>query len=153
MRVIVQRVKKCSVSIDGKVSSSISSGLLIYLGVRTGDNETDAEYLSERCSTLRIFDDQDGKMNLSVKDVQGEVMVVSQFTLYGNTSKGNRPSYMDAASPEKAEDLYRKFTQNLKKILGEKRVATGVFRAMMDVESINDGPVTLIIESKSKSAN
>jgi D-tyrosyl-tRNA(Tyr) deacylase len=123
-------------------------GLLVFLGVKNGDAEVDAEYLAERCASLRIFDDEAGKMNLSVKDVLGEAMVVSQFTLYGDTRKGNRPSYTDAASQQIAEVLYDHFAEHLRKLLGEKRVATGVFRAMMDVELVNDGPVTLILESK-----
>ena len=148
MRALVQRVKRCSVSIDGKLTSSIGMGLLVFLGVKNGDAEVDAEYLAERCASLRIFDDEAGKMNLSVKDVLGEAMVVSQFTLYGDTRKGNRPSYTDAASQQIAEVLYDHFAEHLRKLLGEKRVATGVFRAMMDVELVNDGPVTLILESK-----
>ena len=153
MRVLVQRVKKCSVTIEGKLSSSISCGMLVLLGIKTDDNTDDSRYLAERCSTLRIFDGKDGKMNLSIKDIQGEIMVVSQFTLYGDTRKGNRPSYTDAAPPDRAEQLYEQFVSDLRIILGEKRVSTGVFRAMMDVELINDGPVSLMIESKGKSAN
>jgi D-aminoacyl-tRNA deacylase len=153
MRALVQRVKQCSVTIEGKLNSSIGRGLLVLLGVKNGDTEVDAKYLAERCAALRIFDDEDGKMNLSVKDVHGETMVVSQFTLYGDTRKGNRPSYADAAPPDRAELLYDHFTARLRKLLGEQRVATGVFRAMMDVELINDGPVTLIVESKSQVAN
>ena len=153
MRALVQRVKRCSVSIDGKLTSSIGMGLLVFLGVKNGDAEVDAEYLAERCASLRIFDDEARKMNLSVKDVLGEAMVVSQFTLYGDTRKGNRPSYTDAASQKIAEVLYDHFAEHLRKLLGEKRVATGVFRAMMDVELVNDGPVTLILESKSQAAN
>jgi D-tyrosyl-tRNA(Tyr) deacylase len=153
MRALVQQVKRCSVSIDGKLTSSIGMGLLVFLGVKNGDAEVDAEYLAERCASLRIFDDEARKMNLSVKDVLGEAMVVSQFTLYGDTRKGNRPSYTDAASQKIAEVLYDHFAEHLRKLLGEKRVATGVFRAMMDVELVNDGPVTLILESKSQAAN
>ncbi len=153
MRALVQRVKRCSVTIDGKLNSTIGLGILILLGVRNGDTEADAKYLAERCATLRIFEDVAGKMNLSVEDVKGQAMVVSQFTLYGDTRKGNRPSYTDAAPPQIAEALYDHFTNHLRKLLGEQRVATGVFRAMMDVESINDGPVTLIVESKNSFAN
>ncbi len=122
--------------------------MLILLGVKNNDTEVDAEYLAERCASLRIFNDETGKMNLSVKDVIGEAMVVSQFTLYGDTRKGNRPSYTDAATQKTAEVLYDRFTAHLRNLLGEKRIATGVFRAMMDVELVNDGPVTLILESK-----
>jgi len=148
MRALVQRVKKCSVSIDGKLNSFIGTGMLIFLGVKNNDAEVDAEYLAERCALLRIFNDEAGKMNLSVKEAAGEAMVVSQFTLYGDTRKGNRPSYTDAASQEAAEVLYDHFTAHLRKILGKERVATGIFRSMMDVELVNDGPVTLMLESK-----
>jgi D-aminoacyl-tRNA deacylase len=148
MRALVQRVKRCSVTIDGKVHSSIDAGMLILLGIKNGDTESDAEYLAERCSSLRIFEDAAEKMNLSVKDVNGEVLVVSQFTLYGNTHKGNRPSYTDAAPPQIAETVYNHFIECLREILGDTRVASGVFRAMMDVELVNDGPVTLMLESK-----
>lgn len=148
MRALIQRVKRCSVSINGKLNSSIGTGMLILLGVKNNDTEVDAEYLAERCASLRIFNDETGKMNLSVKDVIGEAMVVSQFTLYGDTRKGNRPGYTDAATQKTAEVLYDRFTAHLRNLLGEKRIATGVFRAMMDVELVNDGPVTLILESK-----
>jgi D-aminoacyl-tRNA deacylase len=153
MRALVQRVKRCSVTIEGKLTSAIDMGVLIFLGVKNSDAEVDAEYLAERCSSLRIFDDEPGKMNLSVKDLNGEAMVVSQFTLYGDTRKGNRPSYTDAASLQIAEVLYDHFTMHLRKLLGQKQVSTGVFRAMMEVELINDGPVTLMLESKSQTAN
>jgi D-tyrosyl-tRNA(Tyr) deacylase len=146
MRALVQRVKRCSVTIEGKLHSSIERGILILLGIKNGDIESDAEYLAERCSSLRIFEDEAGKMNLSVKDVKGEAIVVSQFTLYGDTHKGNRPSYTDAAPPQIAEALYNNFISYLQKFLGEKRVAAGVFRAMMNIELINDGPVTLMLE-------
>ena len=153
MRALVQRVKRCSVTIDGKLHSSIGKGILILLGVKNNDTKADAEYLAERCATLRIFEDIAGKMNISLKDVDGETMVVSQFTLYGDTRKGNRPSYTDAAPLQKAESLYESFNSHLRKILGDHKVATGVFRAMMDVELVNDGPVTLMIESKNHSIN
>lgn len=149
MRALVQRVKRCQVHIDGKLHSAIGPGMLVFLGVRRGDVEEDAQYLANRCAALRIFEDQQEKMNLSVKDIDGSVMVVSQFTLYADTRRGNRPGFTDAAPPEVAEDLYEKFVKHLKKNLGESRVATGVFQAMMDVEFINDGPVTVMIESKS----
>jgi D-tyrosyl-tRNA(Tyr) deacylase len=150
MRVLVQRVKRCSVTIDGTLYSSIEAGMLILLGIKSDDTESAAEYLAEHCSSLRIFDDEAGKMNLSVKEVKGEAMVVSQFTLYGDTHKGNRPSYTDAAPLQIAETLYNNFIRHLQKILGDKRVVSGVFRAMMDVELINDGPVTLMLESKNQ---
>ena len=148
MRALIQRVKRCSVSIGGVQQSSIGAGILILLGIKNGDAEGDAAYLADRCSLLRIFEDAAGKMNRSVIDVQGMAMVVSQFTLYGDTRKGNRPSYTDAAQPDIAEALYHTFILDLKKILGDARVSSGVFRAMMDVELINDGPVTLMLESK-----
>lgn len=148
MRALIQRVTKSSVAINGAVHSSIGKGMLVLLGVKQGDNNEDAKYLADRCAALRIFDDDQGKMNLSVCDVNGEAMVVSQFTLYGDTRKGNRPSYTDAAPPELAEALYEQFVRDLKAALGETKVATGVFRAMMDVELVNDGPVTVIVESK-----
>jgi D-tyrosyl-tRNA(Tyr) deacylase len=149
MRVLVQRVKKCEVRIDGKPQSAIGPGMLIFLGVRKGDAEEDARYLAGRCAALRIFEDQQQKMNLSVKDISGSAMVVSQFTLYADTGRGNRPGFTDAAPPEIAEELYEKFVRHLRGTLGDSRVATGVFRAMMEVELINDGPVTVMIESKS----
>lgn len=148
MRALIQRVKRCSVSIEGSAQSAIQAGILILLGVRQGDSETDAISLADRCAALRIFDDGEGKMNLSVRDVQGEAMVVSQFTLYADTRKGNRPSYSDAAPPAEAERLYEEFVRALRKVVGDGKVKTGVFRAMMDVELINDGPVTVLVESK-----
>jgi len=148
MRLLIQRVKKSSVVIAGRVHSSIRKGMLVLVGVKQGDGTVDAAYLAEKCAALRIFDDADGKMNLSLRDVDGEVMVVSQFTLYGDTRKGNRPSYSDAAPAEVAESLYDKFIDELKRLVGNEKVQSGVFRAMMDVELVNDGPVTVMMESK-----
>ncbi len=148
MKAVLQRVKKCTVSIDGKLYSSIGSGLLILLGIKNTDVIEDAVYLAEKCAHCRIFNDNQGKMNISLLQTGGEAMVVSQFTLYGDTRRGHRPSYTDAASPDIAIPLYETFISHLKKLLGDEKVATGVFRAMMDVELINDGPVTVIIESK-----
>lgn len=150
MRALIQRVNRATVSINGVTHSSIGHGLLVLLGVRKGDTETDALAVAEKCSSLRIFDDTEGKMNLSVIDVQGEVMVVSQFTLYGDTRKGNRPSYSDAAGPELAESLYNRFIAEMKSRAGQNKVQSGVFKAMMKVELINDGPVTVLVESKEK---
>jgi D-tyrosyl-tRNA(Tyr) deacylase len=150
MRALIQRVKKSSVVIDQKVHSSIQNGLLILLGVRNGDTESDATAVAEKCAALRIFDDPGGKMNLSVRDVGGEVMVVSQFTLYGDTRRGNRPSYSEAAPPEIAESLYEYFIGEMKRLLGEQKVHSGAFRAQMDVELVNDGPVTVEVESKER---
>lgn len=148
MRALVQRVKHCSVVIDGRMQSSIGEGMLILIGVHNNDAATDAEYLAERCTALRMFEDADGKMNLSIRDVNGEAMVVSQFTLYGDTRKGNRPSYSEAAPSQVAEALYDRFIDCLRKLLGPQKIRSGVFGAMMDVELVNAGPVTLLIESK-----
>ena len=148
MRALIQRVKRSSVTIDGALHSAIGPGMLILLGVKQTDGEQDADYLADRCAALRIFDDSEGKMNLSVKETGGSVMVVSQFTLYGDTRKGNRPSYSDAAGPELAERLYSRFVDRLSAALGKGKIATGVFRAMMDVELVNDGPVTVTVKSK-----
>ena len=150
MRAVVQRVKRCSVTIDGTIHSSIRTGILIFLGIKNGDTESAAEYLADRCCSLRIFEDESGKMNLSVLDIKGEAMVVSQFSLYGDTRKGNRPSYTDAAPPPIAEALYDHFISHIQKIIGERSVASGVFRAMMDIALVNDGPVTLMLESKNQ---
>jgi len=149
MKVLIQRVRRCSVSISGVEHSTIGNGILILLGVKQEDKEEDAVYLAERCASLRIFEDAQGKMNLSLRDVKGAAMIVSQFTLYGDTTRGNRPSYSTAAPPELAENLYEVFVKHLKTLLGDGKVATGVFRAMMDVELVNDGPVTVMVESKS----
>lgn len=151
MRALIQRVKRSSVSINGKLHSAIGNGILVLLGVRQKDVEVDASYLAEKCASLRIFDDADGKMNLSVRDVKGEAMVVSQFTLYGDTRRGNRPSYSEAAPPELAESLYERFLSETRRLVGNEKVKSGVFRAMMEVELINDGPVTVMIESKDSS--
>jgi D-tyrosyl-tRNA(Tyr) deacylase len=148
MRALIQRVKRCSVSIDDTVESSIEQGMLVLLGVKNDDTVEDATSLAERCAALRIFEDTNAKMNLNVNNIHGQVMVVSQFTLYGDTSKGNRPSFIQAASPKVAEPLYEQFVEHLAELLWNKKVATGVFRAMMDVELVNDGPVTVTMESK-----
>ena len=148
MRALLQRVKESSVSIGGNLYSKIGKGLLILLGVAQNDTPEAATYLAQRCANLRIFEDAEAKMNLSVKDAGGEALVVSQFTLYGDTRKGNRPSFTDAAPPALAELLYEEFIRHLRLELGAARVSTGVFRAMMDVQLINDGPVTVMIESK-----
>jgi D-tyrosyl-tRNA(Tyr) deacylase len=150
MRALVQRVQRCSVVIDGNVQSAVGAGLLILLGVHHDDAAADAEYLAERCAALRIFEDGDRKMNLSVTDVNGEAMVVSQFTLYGDTKRGNRPSYSDAAPSQIAEGLYEHFVDCLRKLMGSRKVNTGIFGATMDVELVNAGPVTLIVESKNQ---
>jgi D-aminoacyl-tRNA deacylase len=148
MKALIQRVHRCSVTIGGVVHSSIGRGMLILLGVKQDDKEEDSLYLAERCAALRIFEDAQGKMNLSLRDVAGAAMIVSQFTLYGDTTRGNRPSYSTAAPPEPAERLYESFVSHLSSLLGNDKIATGVFRAMMDVELVNDGPVTVMVESR-----
>jgi D-tyrosyl-tRNA(Tyr) deacylase len=148
VRVLIQRVKRGSVTIDKKLISKIDKGMVILLGVKEGDSEDDAKYLAHRCANLRIFEDENEKMNLSVMDIKGQALVVSQFTLYGDTRKGHRPSYIEAAKPETAELLYNSFCGYLKENIGDENVSTGIFRAMMEVEIINDGPVTVMVESK-----
>ena len=145
MKAVIQRVKQSAVTVDGKIVGQIQHGLLILLGVSKDDRESDADYLADKIANLRIFEDEAGKMNRSLLDVGGEALVVSQFTLFGDCRKGRRPSFIDAAPPDQANHLYVYFTQKLK----DKSVPiqTGVFRAMMDVALVNDGPVTLILES------
>ncbi|MBI1806740.1 MAG: D-tyrosyl-tRNA(Tyr) deacylase [Ignavibacteria bacterium] len=150
MRALLQRVKDASVTINGGTHNEIGKGLLIFLGVGRQDTHEDANYLAQRCATLRIFEDEQKKMNLSVKDIAGNVLVISQFTLYADTRKGNRPSFTDAALPDAAEVLYEQFVNRLRTELGESKVRTGVFRAMMDIQLTNDGPVTIMVESKEK---
>ena len=147
MVALVQRVREASVEVDGEVTGAIEEGLMILLGVHKDDTEQAVEWLARKCANLRIFRDEAGLMNRSVLDVGGEALVVSQFTLYGNAAKGNRPSFVDSARPEKAEALYEMFVAALSAHLG-KPVATGVFGAMMQVHLINDGPVTLWVERK-----
>jgi D-tyrosyl-tRNA(Tyr) deacylase len=141
-------VARASVTIDGRRHAEIGRGMLILVGVSARDAEESARYLAERCAHLRMFEDADRKMNLALSDVGGEALVVSQFTLYGDTRKGNRPGFTDAAAPAQAEALYESFVAHLRGLLGDSRVATGVFRAAMQVELVNDGPVTLMVESK-----
>ena len=145
MKAVVQRVKKTTLSVDGKLISEIPFGLTVYLGIKTGDTEKEAAYLAKKIAALRIFEDENGKMNLSVKDVGGEVLLVSQFTLYGDASHGNRPSFTLAERPERAEPLYE-YTE---KQLSEQGVVVkkGVFGADMKIEQYNDGPVTILLEA------
>jgi D-tyrosyl-tRNA(Tyr) deacylase len=152
MRLLIQRVKRCSVTVGGEEIGRIGEGMLVFLGVKSRDTEDDAEFLARKCVSLRIFDDESGKMNLSVKEIKGEILVVSQFTLYGDAQKGNRPDYTAAAAAPEAERLYEYFIGNLRRLADGLNVATGVFRAMMDVELVNDGPVTLILDSKANNA-
>jgi D-tyrosyl-tRNA(Tyr) deacylase len=149
MRVVIQRVSNASVTIDGMVKSKIGIGLLILLGIENEDTQEDIDWLAGKISRLRIFDDESGVMNLSVMDIDGEVIVVSQFTLHANTRKGNRPSYIKAARPDFAIPMYEKFVEKLEDETG-KQVKTGEFGAMMDVELVNNGPVTIIIDTKNK---
>lgn len=146
MRVVLQRSKEASVEVDGKTVGQISSGFVLLVGITHEDTEEDAAYLAEKIAGLRVFEDDKGKMNLSILDVNGEILSISQFTLYGDTRKGRRPNFMNAAKPIHAEPLYDRFNE----LLREKgvHVETGRFGAMMDVKLVNDGPVTLILESK-----
>ena len=146
MRAVVQRVAKAGVSVDNELVGSIGQGLVVLLGVGREDTEKDMGYLAEKVVNLRIFDDENGKMNISVLDIKGELLVVSQFTLYGDCRKGKRPGYDRAARPEAAAELYKGFVERCKDY-GIK-VETGVFQAMMQVELQNDGPVTLLLDSK-----
>jgi D-tyrosyl-tRNA(Tyr) deacylase len=150
MRLVIQRVSSASVKINNVIFSNIGQGLLVLLGIEEEDNETDILYLSQKLIGMRIFSDEEGKMNLDVKQINGDVLIVSQFTLLADTKKGNRPSYIKAARPEKAIPLYEKFIAETETLL-EKPCKTGQFGADMQVELINDGPVTIIIDSKSKS--
>ncbi len=149
MRVVIQRVSGASVSINQKVKAEIKHGMLVLLGIENADTDEDIEFLCRKITQLRIFDDEKGVMNLSVKDVNGEAIVVSQFTLHASTKKGNRPSYIYAAKPDVAIPLYEKFVHLFQLELG-KEVKTGEFGAEMDVALVNDGPVTIIIDSKNK---
>jgi len=149
MRVVIQRVSKASVTIDDEVVSSINSGLLILLGIEVADTLEDISWLTEKIVNLRIFNDENGVMNKSLKEVGGDAIIVSQFTLQASTKKGNRPSYIKAAKPEIAIPLYEKFIQNFEMVLG-KKVGTGEFGADMKVALVNDGPVTILIDSKNR---
>lgn len=149
MRAVIQRVTRASVQIGGILKSQTGGGLLILVGIEESDNIQDAEWLSNKIVQLRIFNDENGVMNLSVMDTSGELMVVSQFTLHARTKKGNRPSYIRAARPEVAIPLYELFVRQLS-VLAGKEVKTGEFGAMMMIESVNDGPVTIIIDTKEK---
>ena len=146
MRAVVQRVTRASVTVDGKIVGEIGSGLVVLLGIARDDTRLDAAYLADKISALRIFDDEAGKMNLSVKELKGALLIISQFTLYGDVRRGLRPSWIDAAAPQVAEPLYDFFVRQADTLV--ERVATGSFRAMMQVELVNDGPVTILLDSK-----
>ena len=149
MKAVVQRVSSGSVLIKSEnYERGIKQGFVILLGIREGDTENDSIFLADKCANLRIFEDQNEKMNLSLKDINGEVLVISQFTLYGDTQHGNRPSFTLAAKPDIAIPLYEKFVKRMKENLGEVKVKEGIFGEMMEVRIINDGPVTIIIDSK-----
>ena len=149
MRVVIQKVTQASVSIENQIVASINQGLLVLVGIEDTDTNDDIVWLSAKIVNLRVFDDDNGVMNLSVKEVEGEVLIVSQFTLHASTKKGNRPSYIKAARPEVAIPIYEAFIKQVESLLG-KRVSTGQFGAMMQVSLCNDGPVTILIDTKNK---
>src|SRR6266850_3730563 len=146
MRAVVQRVTRAKVSVDDEVIGEIGKGLVVLVGIARDDTKVEAAYLVDKIANLRIFDDEEGKMNVSVKDTGGGVLIVSQFTLYGDVRRGLRPSWIDAAPPEVAEPLYEFFVEHLRKSITH--VATGTFRATMQVELVNDGPVTILLDSR-----
>lgn len=144
MKIVIQRVSRASVTVDNEVTGSIEKGLVLLVGIHESDTKEEADWCCRKITKLRIFEDDDGKMNHSVKDIEGGILVVSQFTLYGDARKGNRPSFIEAARPEKAEPLYHYMIEKLKE--SGVNVESGVFGAMMDVDFVNNGPVTLILE-------
>lgn len=144
MKTVLQRVKRASVTVDNEVIGKINKGIVLLFGVHKDDDPQKAEFLASKCINLRIFNDSIDKMNLSLKDIGGEILVVSQFTLFGDCSRGRRPSFIDAAPPEKGRELYNYFVELLRKQIAV--VQTGIFGAMMEVEIVNEGPVTLILE-------
>ena len=146
MRAVVQRVTEGSVTVEGKITGEINNGFVVLLGVGNEDTEADADYIADKVSNLRVFEDEEGKMNLSLKDVGGEILAISQFTLYGDCRKGRRPGFTEAARPEKAKALYNYFTEKLRSY--EIKVGEGIFQAEMLVKIYNDGPVTLLLDSK-----
>jgi D-tyrosyl-tRNA(Tyr) deacylase len=146
MRAVVQRVTRAKVTVDSEIVGEIKNGLVVLLGVARDDSATDAEYLAAKIVALRIFDDDEGKMNRSVKDVDGGLLVISQFTLYGDVRRGLRPSWIEAAAPEVAKPLYELFVAQVRELLTD--VATGSFRSKMQVELVNDGPVTIMLDSR-----
>lgn len=149
MRAVIQRVLHAKVKVDEKITGSINKGLLILLGIEDADQQEDIEWLSNKIVNLRIFDDEQGIMNLSVKDIEGDILLVSQFTLHASTKKGNRPSYIKASKPDYAVPMYEKMIYQLETELS-KKIQTGIFGADMKVELMNDGPVTIVIDSKNR---
>jgi D-tyrosyl-tRNA(Tyr) deacylase len=150
MIALIQRVLEASAAVDSQIISRIEAGLLVLLGVRSEDTESEAKYLAAKTVNLRIFNDENGKMNLSLLDTGGEILVISQFTLHADTKHGNRPSFTYASEPEKAEHLYNYYIDECKNLLSNKRVCSGKFGAMMKIKLINDGPVTIILKSKNE---
>lgn len=149
MRIVIQRVDKASVSAQDNYFKEIGNGLLVLLGIETTDDQSDIDWMAKKLVSLRIFDDENGVMNLSVQSVQGEILLISQFTLLASTKKGNRPSYLNAASPDISIPLYEGFAKKLEELL-QREVPTGVFGSNMKIELVNDGPVTIIIDSKNR---
>lgn len=149
MRVVIQRVLNASVNIENKLFSEINTGFLIYVGIEEADNDEDIEWLSNKITQLRIFSDENNLMNKSIKEISGDILLVSQFTLHAKTKKGNRPSFINAAKPEKAIPIYNKFILSIEQKIN-KKIKTGEFGANMQISSINDGPVTIIIDTKHK---
>ena len=149
MRIVIQRVKEASVTVNEQITGAIGTGLLVLMGIEDADTEEDIQWLSNKIVNLRIFNDENGVMNLGIKEVNGDVLLVSQFTLHASTKKGNRPSYIKASKPETAIPMYEKMIKQLETDLG-KKIQTGIFGADMKVRLLNDGPVTIVIDSKNK---
>ena len=149
MRALIQRVTKASVTIEGKINGQIENGLLVFMGIEDADTDEDIEWLSSKIVNLRIFNDEKGVMNISVKDISGNILLISQFTLHASTKKGNRPSYIKASKPDIAIPIYEKMIEQLSIDLG-KEIQTGIFGADMKVELLNDGPVTIVIDTRNK---
>ena len=147
MKVVIQRVKNANVKVDGKVVGEIEKGFLVLVGIKVGDTKEQADYLVKKVCNLRVFTDENDKMNLSLKDVNGKLLIVSQFTLYGDCSDGNRPSFIEACEPKKANEMYEYFKKTCSKEL-EKDIQSGIFGADMKVELLNDGPVTIVLDSE-----
>lgn len=149
MRALIQRVSRGKVEIKSNAySAEINKGMVLLLGIKEEDSEIEVNYVAEKCANLRIFEDENEKINLSLKDIEGEILLISQFTLYGDTRKGNRPSFNEAAKPDKALTLYNLFSSKLRELVGTEKVKEGIFGAMMEVTIINDGPVTVLVDSK-----